>query len=55
MKTVRIVEGMLAARAAGYILKLSAPEELVKGIRAEMRGDVYIVRQNKMCNRFLKS
>jgi DNA-binding NarL/FixJ family response regulator len=41
----RIVEGMLAARAAGYILKLSAPEELVKGTRAVMRGDIYLGRQ----------
>jgi LuxR family maltose regulon positive regulatory protein len=38
----RFVEGMLAAGAAGYILKLSAPEELVKGIRAVMRGDVFL-------------
>ena len=38
----QFVEGMLAAGAAGYILKLSAPEDLVKGIRAVMRGDVYL-------------
>jgi len=38
----RFVEGMLSAGAAGYILKLSAPEELVKGIRAVLRGEVYL-------------
>ena len=38
----RFVEGMLGAGAAGYILKLSAPEELVNGIRAVIRGEVYL-------------
>jgi len=38
----RFVEDMLGAGAAGYILKLSAPEELVAGIRAVMQGEVYL-------------
>lgn len=38
----RFVEDMLSAGAAGYILKLSAPEELVKGIRAVIRGEVFL-------------
>ena len=38
----RFVQDMLAAGAAGYILKLSAPEELVNGIRAVMQGEVYL-------------
>jgi LuxR family maltose regulon positive regulatory protein len=38
----RFVEQMLAAGAAGYILKDSVPEELVKGIRAVIRGEVYL-------------
>lgn len=36
----RFVEDMLHAGAAGYLLKESAPEELVNGIRAVMRGQV---------------
>jgi len=38
----RFVEGMLGAGAGGYILKLSAPEELVEGIRTVMKGEVYL-------------
>ena len=36
----RFVENMLHAGAAGYLLKESAPEELVSGIRAVVRGEV---------------
>ncbi|MHC4322997.1 MAG: response regulator [Planctomycetota bacterium] len=36
----RFVENMLCAGAAGYLLKDSAPEELVNGIRAVMRGEM---------------
>ncbi len=38
----RFVENMLEAGAAGYILKESAPEELVKGIRAVVDGKAYL-------------
>ena len=38
----RFVEDMLQAGAAGYILKKSAPEDLVNGIRTVDRGDVYL-------------
>ena len=37
-----LVENMLRAGAAGYILKESAPEELVNGIRTVIRGEVYL-------------
>ena len=36
------VEEMLVAGARGYILKESVPEELVRGIRAIIRGDVFL-------------
>jgi DNA-binding NarL/FixJ family response regulator len=35
----RFVEDMLRAGTTGYILKESAPEELVKSIRAVVRGE----------------
>ena len=38
----RFVENMLQAGAAGYILKKSAPEDLVKGIRTVTQGEVYL-------------
>ena len=38
----RYVEDMLQAGAAGYILKKSAPEVLVNGIKAVIRGEVYL-------------
>jgi LuxR family transcriptional regulator, maltose regulon positive regulatory protein len=38
----RFVENMLRAGVAGYILKDSVPEELVKGIRAVLRGEMYL-------------
>jgi len=38
----RFIEEMLQAGAAGYILKDSAPEELVDGVRAVMRGEVVL-------------
>ena len=38
----RFVEDMLQAGAVGYILKESAPEELVNGVRAVMRGEVFL-------------
>lgn len=38
----RFIEDMLGAGAAGYILKESAPEELVGAIRAAMRGEVHL-------------
>jgi len=38
----RFVEDMLQAGAAGYILKKSAPEDLVNGIRTVAQGDVYL-------------
>lgn len=36
------VEEMLIAGATGYILKESVPEELVRGIKALIRGEVYL-------------
>ena len=38
----RFVEDMLQVGAAGYVLKESAPEELVVGIRTVARGEVYL-------------
>lgn len=38
----RYVTNMLKAGAKGYILKESAAEELVKGIRSIYRGDIYL-------------
>jgi DNA-binding NarL/FixJ family response regulator len=38
----RFVEDMLQAGAAGYILKDAAPEQLVDGIRAVLRGETYM-------------
>ena len=38
----QFVANMLEAGASGYILKESAPEELVKGIRAVMSGKIYL-------------
>jgi ATP/maltotriose-dependent transcriptional regulator MalT/ActR/RegA family two-component response regulator len=38
----RFVEDMLQAGATGYILKKSVPEDLVKGIRMVIQGDVYL-------------
>ncbi len=38
----RFVEDMLRAGAMGYILKDSAPEELVDGVRTVARGEVYL-------------
>ena len=38
----RFVEDMLLAGARGYILKESAPEDVVNGIRAVTRGEVYL-------------
>ena len=38
----RFVDDMLDAGAAGYLLKESAPEELVQGIRAVMRGEMVL-------------
>ncbi len=37
-----LVEDMLSAGAVGYIMKESAPEELVKGIRAVIDGKAYL-------------
>ena len=36
------VENMLRSGAAGYILKDSVPEELVKGVRSVLRGKTYL-------------
>ncbi len=36
------VEGMLLAGASGYILKESAPEDIVDGIRAVRKGEVFL-------------
>jgi ATP/maltotriose-dependent transcriptional regulator MalT/ActR/RegA family two-component response regulator len=38
----RFVEDMLQAGAAGYILKKSVPEDIVNGIKAVIRGDIYL-------------
>lgn len=38
----RFVEDMLQAGAAGYILKESSSEDLVEGIRAVVKGEVYL-------------
>ncbi|MCP3883854.1 MAG: response regulator transcription factor, partial [Sulfitobacter sp.] len=38
----RFVDDMLNAGASGYLLKESAPEELVQGIRAVMRGEMVL-------------
>ncbi len=38
----RFVDDMLSAGAVGYLLKESVPEELLQGIRAVMRGDMYL-------------
>ena len=38
----RFVEDMLIAGAAGYILKQSAPEDLVNGIRTVINGDSFL-------------
>lgn len=38
----RFIEEMLKAGAAGYILKDSIPQDLVKGLRAVVKGDVYL-------------
>ena len=38
----QFIKDMLSAGAVGYILKESAPEEIIEGIRAVMRGDIYL-------------
>ena len=38
----RFVDDMLSTGVAGYLLKESAPEELLQGIRAVMRGEMYL-------------
>ena len=38
----RYVQDMLQAGAAGYLLKESVPEELVRGIRAVSQGEVFL-------------
>ncbi len=38
----RFVERMLSAGASGYILKDSAPEELVDGVHAVLRGETFM-------------
>ena len=38
----RFVDGMLEAGAEGYLLKESAPEELIDAIQAVQRGEVYM-------------
>lgn len=38
----RFVEDMLRAGAVGYILKDAAPEQLVDGVRAVLRGETYM-------------
>ena len=38
----QFIKDMLSAGAVGYILKESAPEEIIAGIRAVMQGDIYL-------------
>ena len=38
----RFIEDMLRAGAVGYILKECAPEELINGIKAVIRGEIYL-------------
>ena len=38
----RFIEDMMSAGAAGYILKECVPEELVNGVRAVMRGEIFL-------------
>jgi ATP/maltotriose-dependent transcriptional regulator MalT/ActR/RegA family two-component response regulator len=38
----RFIDDMLSAGAVGYVLKESAPEELLQGIRVVMRGNMYL-------------
>ncbi len=38
----RFVDDMLGAGAVGYLLKESVPEELLQGIHAVMRGDMFL-------------
>lgn len=38
----RFVGDMLSAGATGYVIKESAPEDLVDGVRTVMRGEVYL-------------
>jgi LuxR family maltose regulon positive regulatory protein len=38
----RFVEGMLQAGASGYIMKESAPEDLVRAVRTVVEGDTYL-------------
>jgi len=42
----RFVEGMLRAGATGYVLKESAPEDLVEAIRAVAGGEIYLSEAN---------
>lgn len=39
-----VIDDLLRAGAAGYLLKESAPEELLQGIRTVMHGDIYLSR-----------
>ena len=41
-KDKQFVDDMLAAGAAGYLLKESVPEELIEGIRTVRRGEVFL-------------
>ena len=38
----QFIKDMLSAGAVGYILKESAPEEIIAGIRAVMQGEIYL-------------
>jgi LuxR family maltose regulon positive regulatory protein len=38
----QFIKDMLSAGAVGYILKESAPEEIIEGIRAVMRGEIFL-------------